>query len=108
MEPGGSIPHSQRLYYNPYSDMMNYYIRFTLQELVQLTWVFSRSFSMSCASFSMARRSRSSIENYAHGWHRKASAKNSSKLNKFLQSEVNILIQNITVQDQDGQNNTLF
>ena len=34
-----------------------------------------------------------------------ASAKNSSKLNKFLQSVVNVLIQHITVQDQDGQNN---
>ena len=38
-------------------------------------------------------------------WHRKASAKNSSKLNKFLHSEVNLLIQHIIVQDQDGQNN---
>jgi len=37
--------------------------------------------------------------------HRKASAKNSSKLNKFLHSEVNLLIQPIIVQDQDGQNN---
>ena len=27
------------------------------------------------------------------------------KLNKFLHSEVNILIQHIIVQDQDGQNN---
>ena len=35
--------------------------------------------------------------------HRKASAKNSSKLNKFLHSEVNVLIQHIIVQDQDGQ-----
>ena len=35
----------------------------------------------------------------------KASAKNSSKLNKFLHSEVNLLIQLIIVQDQDGQNN---
>ena len=38
-------------------------------------------------------------------WHRKASAKNSSKLNKFLHSEVNLLIQHIIVQDQDGKNN---
>jgi hypothetical protein len=38
---------------------------------------------------------------------RKASAKNSSKLNKFLHSEVNILIQHIIVQDQDGQNNNI-
>ena len=30
--------------------------------------------------------------------------KNSSKLNKFLHSEVNLLIQHITVQDQGGQN----
>ena len=45
-----------------------------------------------------------SIENDAQ-MHRKASAKNSSKLNKFLHSEVNLLIQHIIVQDQDGQNN---
>ena len=32
-------------------------------------------------------------------------AKNSSKLNKFLRREVNQLIQHIIVQDQDGQNN---
>ena len=32
-------------------------------------------------------------------------AKNSSKLNKFLHSEVNLLIQHIIVQDQDGKNN---
>ena len=38
-------------------------------------------------------------------WHRKASAKNSSKLNKFLHSEVNLLIQHIIVRDQDGHNN---
>ena len=31
--------------------------------------------------------------------------KNSSKLNKFLLSEVNQLIQHIIVQDQVGQNN---
>ena len=37
-------------------------------------------------------------------WHREASAKNSSKLNKFLHSEVNQLIQHNIVQDQDGQN----
>ena len=37
--------------------------------------------------------------------HRKASAKNSSKLNKFLHSEVNLLIQHYIAQDQDGQNN---
>ena len=53
-----------------------------MQELVQLTWVFSRSF-------------------------RKASAKNSCKLNKFLHGEVNQLIQHIIVQDQDGQNNNM-
>ena len=39
--------------------------------------------------------------------HRKASAKNSSKLNKFLHSEVHLLIQHIIVQDQDGQTNML-
>jgi hypothetical protein len=74
-----------------------------MQELVPCTSVFSRSFSMPCASFSMLDDP---------GFHRdhgalkimnlKASAKNSSKLNKFLHSEVNLLIQ----QDQDGQNNT--
>ena len=31
-------------------------------------------------------------------------AKTTSKLNKFLDSEVNLLIQHIIVQDQDGQN----
>ena len=36
--------------------------------------------------------------------HRETSAKNSNKLNKFLDSEVNLLIQNIVVQDHDGQN----
>ena len=41
-------------------------------------------------------------------WHRKAFAKNSSKLNKFLHSEVNQLIQHIIVQDQDGQNNIIY
>ena len=30
-----------------------------------------------------------------------------SKLNKFLHSEVNILIQRIKVQDKDGQNNNM-
>ena len=39
----------------------------------------------------------SSIENGANGI-KKASAKNSSKLNKFLHSEVNLLIQHIIVQ----------
>jgi hypothetical protein len=34
----------------------------------------------------------------------KTSAKNSSKLNKFLHSEVNQLIQHIIVQHHDGQN----
>ena len=38
-------------------------------------------------------------------WHQKTSAKNSIKLNKFLHSEVNLLIQHIIAQDQDGQNN---
>ena len=48
-----------------------------------------------------------SIENDAHGIE-KFSAKNSSKLNKFLHSEVNQLIQHIIVQDQDGQNNNTY
>ena len=55
-----------------------------MQELVQLTWVFSRSFSMPCASFSM-------LDGPSGTW--KASAKNWSKLNKLLHSEVNLLIQ---------------
>ena len=33
--------------------------------------------------------------------------KNSNKLNKFLHSEVNLLIQHIIVKDQDGQNNNI-
>ena len=37
------------LHYN----MSCYLIHFTMQELVQLTWVLSRSFSKPCASFSM-------------------------------------------------------
>jgi len=41
-------------------------------------------------------------------WHRKASAKISSKMKKFLHSEMNQLIQHITVQDQDGQNNISY
>jgi hypothetical protein len=32
---------------------------------------------------------------------------NSSKLNKFLDSEVNLLMQLNIVQDQDGQNNNM-
>ena len=40
-------------------------------------------------------------------WHQKASARNSSKLNKFLHSEVNQSIQHIIVQDEDGQNNNI-
>ena len=47
---------------------------------------------MPCASFSMLDGPG-------------GTAKNSSKLNKFLHSEVNLLIQHIIVQDQDGQNN---
>ena len=71
-----------------------------MQELVQLTWVFSRSFSISCASFSMLDGPGGTVKH----WKWKASTKNSSKLNKFLHSEVNLLIQHIIVQDQDGQN----
>ena len=41
-------------------------------------------------------------------WHRKTSAKNSIKLNKFLHNQVNLSIQHIIVQDQDGQNNNTF
>ena len=42
---------------------------------------------MPCVSFSMRDCPGGTA------WHRKASAKNSSKLNKFLHSEVNLLIQ---------------
>ena len=48
----------------------------------------------------------SNIENDAHGIE-KPLLINSSKLNKFLHSEVNLLIQHIIVQDQDGHNNNL-
>ena len=78
-----------------------------MQELVQLTSVFSRSFSIPCASFSMLDGpvGTGTIKHCKqYTWLRKASAKNSSKL-KFLHSEVNLLIQHIIVQDQDGQNN---
>ena len=46
----------------------------------------------------------SCAENDAHGIE-KLLLKNSSKLNKFLHSEVNILIQHVIVQDQEEQNN---
>ena len=46
------------------------------------------------------------LENYAHGIEKLL--QNSSKLNKFLHSEVNLLIQHIIVQDQDGQNNNIL
>ena len=49
----------------------------------------------------------SSIENDGHGIE-KLLLKNSTKSNKFLHSEVNLLIQHIIVQDQDGQNNIIF
>ena len=58
-----------------------------MQELAQLTWVFSRSFSMPCASF----------------WMLDGPGGTGCK---FLHSEVNILIQNIIAQDQDGQTTT--
>ena len=81
-------------------------IRFTsLCKNFLLTWNFSRSFSMPCASFSMLD---GPIKHWTLcTWHQKASAKTSSKLNKFLHSEVNLLIQHIIVQDQDGQNNNI-
>ena len=59
-----------------------------MQELVQLTWVFKQE--LFDAMFIIFN------------------AKNSSKLNKFLQSEVNQLIQDIIVQDQDGENNNIL
>jgi hypothetical protein len=48
---------------------------------------------MPCASFSMLDGPGGSIENDAH------------RIEKFLHSEVNQLMQHIIVQDQDGQNN---
>ena len=55
-------------------------------------------------SVELAAMEPSSIENDVHGIE-KLLLKTSSKLNKFLHSEVNLLIQHIIVQDQDGQNN---
>ena len=69
---------------------------------------------MPCASLSMldvpGPLGSSSIENDAHGIKKLLlnTKKNSSKLNKFLYNEVNLLIQYITVQDQDGQNNKIY
>ena len=66
---------------------------------------------MPCASFSLLdgpdqfHRDRQSFK-MMHMASRKL-CKNSSKLNKFLQSEVNLLIQHIIVQDKDGQNNNI-
>jgi hypothetical protein len=57
---------------------------------------------MPCASFSMLDQALKMMHMAS-----KASAKNSSKLNKFLYSEVNLLIQHHIVQDQDGQNNNM-
>ena len=67
---------------------------------------FSRNFSVPCASFSMLDGPGGTDCNVPE--HRKASAKNSSKLNKFLHSEVNQLIQLIfvfkgKVSSQSGQ-----
>ena len=65
---------------------------------------------MPCASFSMldgpggTAPRPSSFENNVHGIE-KLPLKNSSKLSKFLYNEVNLPIQHIIVQDQDGQNN---
>ena len=74
-----------------------------MQELVQLTWVFSRSFSMPCESFLMLANSTRTVKHWKWcTWHWKASAKNTSKLNKFLHSEVNLLIQFIIIFLQNG------
>ena len=79
-----------------------------MQELAQLTWVFSRSFLMPCASFAMLDGPRTVKHWKWCKWHWKASAKSSSKLSKFLHREVNLLIQHIIAQDQDGQNNNIL
>ena len=59
---------------------------------------------MACASLSMPNGPGGTAE--SHGIE-KLLLKNSSKFNKFLHSEVNLLIQHIIVQDQDGQNNNI-
>ena len=58
-----------------------------MQELVQLTWVVEPL----------------SIENYAHGIEKLLLKTQVSE--QVLHSEVNLLIQHIIVQDQDGKNN---
>ena len=78
-----------------------------MQELVQLTWVLAEAFRCHVHHFQCC--STGIVMHWKWcTWHRKASAKNPSKLNKFLHSEVNLLIQHITVQDQDGQNKNII
>ena len=51
---------------------------------------------MPCASFSIVDGSTGTVKHWKWcTWHRKASAKNSSKLNKFLRSEASLLMQDI-------------
>ena len=76
-----------------------------MQELVQLTWVLAEAFRCHVHHFQCLTVPVELAHWKSCTWHRKASAKNSSKLNKFLHSEVNQLIQHIIVKDQDGQNN---
>ena len=69
--------------------------RFTsLCKNFSFTWVFSISFSMPCASFSMLDGPGGTADKHSTWctWHRKASAKNSVSEN-FLHSEMNLLIQ---------------
>ena len=81
-------------------------------ETLALKWLllFEKHISALLSSYSMVNKFlkyawRQALKRCT--WHRKASAKNSSKLNKFLHSEVNLLIQHIIEQDQDGQNNII-
>ena len=67
-----------------------------MQELVQLTWVFSRSFSMPFPSFSMLDG------HMAHGIEKLLLKTQVSWTSSCI---VNQLIQHIIVQDQGGQNN---
>ena len=62
---------------------------------------------MSCAPFSILDGlGTSSIENDAHGFEKLLLRTQASE--KFLHSEVNLIIQYIIVQDQDGQNNNIY
>ena len=76
-----------------------------LVQLVQLTRVFCRIFSMpSFLMLEQFHRDRQALK-MMHMASKSFCKK--LKLNNFLRSEVNLLIQHIIVQDQDGQNNNI-